>query len=132
MQNLQAAERLGPFLDVTFAIRKARQQNNGGEGKSLNALARVAFDKHLAAARKCVIMALNAQTHFWAALSEPIPDVARLMSASLELNTAIASAEAAFANLLRIRASVSISINAHTIALGCCVVHSIRYARLAD
>ena len=103
---MHAAERLEPFLDVALAIRTARLLALGGEGKLMNAIARVAFDKSLVAARKCVVAALTAQARFWAALSEPVPDVAKLMEASVDMNHAIASAESAFESLLRIRASV--------------------------
>ena len=108
MQHLQSAERLEPFLDVALANRKARQLAIGGEGKSLNAIARVAYDKSLVIARKCVVTALTMQTRFWAALSEPVPNVAHLMSASIAMNRAISSAEEAFESLLRIRASVGL------------------------
>ena len=107
MQHLHAAERLEPFLDVALAIRKARQLASGGEGKHMNVIARVAFDKSLVVARKCIVSALTSQAEFWAALSEPVPDVAQLMQTSVAMNRAIASAESAFESLLRIRASVS-------------------------
>ena len=106
MQHLQTAERLEPFIDVSLLIAKARQRSADAGGHSMNAIARVAFDKHLVVARTCIIAALEAQSKFWTALAEPLPDVTELAGASVAMNSAIASAHEAFQQLLRIKAKV--------------------------
>ena len=106
MQHLQAAERLEPFIDVSLFVRKARERTADADGHKFNAITRVAFDKHLAAASKCVVAALEAQSRFWTALADPLPDMTKLMLASVDMNSAIESAHEAFGHLLRIKAKV--------------------------
>lgn len=106
MQHLQAAERLEPFIDVALFVSKARQRSMTASGHEMNAIARVSFDKHLAIARKCIVAALEAQSSFWSALGDTVPDMSKLMHASVTMNAAIGSAHEAFEQLLRIKAKV--------------------------
>ena len=107
MQHLQAAERLRPFIDVSLFVSKARlRAYDVGGAHKMSAIARVAYDKHLASASKYVVAALEAQNDFWSSLAEPVPRVQELMDASVAMNAAIASADDAFEHLHRIKAKV--------------------------
>lgn len=101
---LLAAERRRGALDVAFLVYSARRANEdaagaGGAGGELSALARVAFDKHSADARRYVMLAAARQAAFWAELVQDQADLSRLHRLSSETNAAIASAETAFAEL---------------------------------
>lgn len=101
---LLAAERRRGALDVAFLVYSARRANEdaagaGGAGGELSALARVAFDKHSADARRYVMLAAARQAAFWAELVQEQADLSRLHRLSSETNAAIASAETAFAEL---------------------------------
>lgn len=101
---LLGAERRKGALDVAFLVYAARRANEdaagaGGAGGELSALARVAFDKHSADARRYVMLAAARQAAFWAELVQEQADLSRLHRLSSETNAAIASAETAFAEL---------------------------------
>jgi hypothetical protein len=51
-----------------LGLQAHQQADSSSSGGGLNALARVAFEKHLADAHKHVIIAMKAQSAFWKAL----------------------------------------------------------------
>ena len=104
--HLQAAERMMPSIDVALFVSKARQRPTNAGGHEVNAIARVAFDKHLVVARRCIVAALEGQGAFWAALGDAVPDMTRLVRASVAMNAAVGGAHEAFEQLLRIKAKV--------------------------
>ena len=75
--HLLRASRLHPSLDVDFMIFTARQaaDSSSSAGSRLNALSRVAFEKHLTDARKFVLGAMKAQSSFWESLVAPQPNM---------------------------------------------------------
>lgn len=102
--HLLRASRLHPPLDVDFEVYVARQaaESNPSGGGSLNALARVAFEKHLSDARKHSLLAMKAQSAFWGALEAPTPSLVALHGVSVKLRASIDAAERAFRELLTI------------------------------
>jgi PAS domain S-box-containing protein len=118
MRALAAAERCNPAFDIAFAIFQARKrlEDGGGEGgggssssaaggdgkqPALSALARVAFDKHLADARRLLERALYTQAAFWSELLEPQgASLPKLQSLCGEHFTCVDRGEAAFKELL--------------------------------
>jgi PAS domain-containing protein len=89
-------------VDVRYLIFQARKQAEDGTGTKgqMSALNRVAFEKHLADAKKQVYNALLSQVAFWAELAETKPDVTRCHRLSSEMNASITTAESAFFHLL--------------------------------
>jgi hypothetical protein len=104
MSHLMRASRNKPSLDVGFMIYQAHQAaaSGGAGGSRMNALSRVAFEKHLVDARKHVLVAMKAQSAFWAALQSPAPKLAAIHGITRTLYTSMRAAELAFTELLAI------------------------------
>jgi PAS domain-containing protein len=89
---------------VRFLIFQQRKQAEDGTGSKgqMSALNRVAFEKHLADAKKHVNNALRCQVEFWGELAEAMPDVTRCHQLSSAMTSAISTAESAFYQLLQL------------------------------
>ena len=71
----------------------------------MNAVARIAFDKHLSDARKHVVCAMKAQASFWEALQSPSPQISSMHAILNTMHTSTEAAEHAFKGLLAINNS---------------------------
>lgn len=104
MSHLIRAERRNPAVDIRFLIfqaRKVAEDATGSKGQ-MSALNRVAFEKHLADARRMVQRTLARQVAFWGELASPAPDITRCHRLCSEINSAMAAAEHAFVQLLEL------------------------------
>jgi len=82
------AEKRHPPIDVSFLIFSARKAAEGGieTGRGpLNALTRIALDKHQADARKFVQLAAQRQLAFWTELMDSTPELSRCVPPQLRL-----------------------------------------------
>jgi hypothetical protein len=98
------AARKSPAADVRFLIfqaRKLKEDSTGSRGQ-MSALNRVAFEKHMADAKKRVQDALVKQVALWAELSETKPDITRCHKLSSDMFQAMVASENAFQQLLEL------------------------------
>jgi hypothetical protein len=90
---------------MIYSARLAAETATSSNGSGLNALARVAFEKHLGDARRHVIGAMNAQAEFWVALQSPQPSIGAIQRVLKRMHGSIVASERAFHELLVLNAS---------------------------
>lgn len=88
---------------MVYTARHAAENANAGNGSHMNALARVAFEKHLSDARKHVLAAMRAQAAFWEALQTAVPNLGTIHRILKTLHMSTAAAEHAFKELVTLK-----------------------------
>ena len=82
-----------PALDEYFIVYQRRRQVEETESTNassrMNAITRVAFEKHMAESRVHSMQARDKQVLFWSELLEKEPDIGRLHELGVELNESI-------------------------------------------
>jgi len=90
---------------MIYSARQAVEDAGSNSSSRMNALARIAFDKHLSDARKHVVGAMKAQAAFWEALQSPRPNIGAMHIILKVMHSSMEASERAFKGLLAINNS---------------------------
>jgi hypothetical protein len=90
---------------MIYSARLTAETARSSNGSNLNALTRVAFEKHLGDARRHVIGAMQAQAEFWVALQSPQPSMGAIRRILKRMHSSIIASERAFHELVALNSS---------------------------
>jgi hypothetical protein len=90
---------------MIYSARLEDESASASAGSRLNALSRIAFEKHLGDACKHVVGAMRGQAEFWALLQSPQPDIGQMLRLLKSMHGSTQASERAFRELLALNSN---------------------------